>query len=131
MKAFKHFAEEGDVEAFLSMHLLDWRGFLKSEIFLDASVTVMAIGLLPMPYGYYNLVRLVCGSAIFFAHNSFQKVILVCLDFWCISGALQSYPTNPPIWKRNLTSWILSQAYVSLLNEINKQKLAAFHCFKI
>jgi len=37
-------------------------------------VTVMAIGLLPMPYGYYNLVRfVVCGSAIFFAHNSFQK----------------------------------------------------------
>ena len=37
-------------------------------------VIVMAIGLMPMPYGYYNLVRfIVCGTAIYFAHSSFVK----------------------------------------------------------
>ena len=34
----------------------------------------MAIGFLPMPYGYYNLSRLVVsGCAIYFAYQLFQK----------------------------------------------------------
>jgi len=37
-------------------------------------VLAMALGFLPMPYGYYNLVRfVVSGSALYFAHRSFVK----------------------------------------------------------
>ena len=37
-------------------------------------VLVMALGLLTMPYGYYNLVRfVVSGSALYFAYKSFVK----------------------------------------------------------
>jgi len=44
------------------------------NIFWIAPIVVMAIGFLPMPYGYYNLSRLVvCGCSIYFAYQLFQK----------------------------------------------------------
>jgi len=44
------------------------------NIFWIAPIVIMAIGFLPMPYGYYNLSRLVvCVCAIYFAYQLFQK----------------------------------------------------------
>ena len=44
------------------------------SIFWIAPIVIMAIGFLPMPYGYYNLSRLVVsGCAIYFAYQLFQK----------------------------------------------------------
>ena len=44
------------------------------SIFWITPIVIMAIGFLPMPYGYYNLSRLVvCGCAIYFAYQLFQK----------------------------------------------------------
>ena len=44
------------------------------SIFWIAPIVMMAIGILPMPYGYYNLSRLVvCGCSIYFAINSRSK----------------------------------------------------------
>ena len=40
----------------------------EKSIFWIAPIVVMAIGVLPMPYGYYSLSRLVvCGCAVYFA----------------------------------------------------------------
>ena len=44
------------------------------SIFWIAPIVIMAIGILPMPYGYYNLSRLVvCGCSIYFAISSNAK----------------------------------------------------------
>lgn len=44
------------------------------NIFWIAPIIIMAIGFLPMPYGYYNLSRLVvCGCSIFYAFNSYKR----------------------------------------------------------
>ena len=44
------------------------------SIFWIAPITAMAIGILPMPYGYYSLSRLVvCGCAIYFSIASKNK----------------------------------------------------------
>lgn len=47
---------------------------LIKNIFWIAPIIVMVIGFLPMPYGYYNLSRLVvCGCSIFYAYNLYNK----------------------------------------------------------
>ncbi len=43
------------------------------NVFWIAPVVVMAIGTLPMPYGYYALSRLVVsGCAVYFAHRLYR-----------------------------------------------------------
>ena len=44
------------------------------NIFWMAPIIVMAIGFLPMPYGYYNLSRLViCICSLFYAYQLYKK----------------------------------------------------------
>jgi hypothetical protein len=44
---------------------------MNKNIFWIAPIIAMAIGILPMPYGYYNLSRIiVCGCSLFFVYNS-------------------------------------------------------------
>tara|TARA_Y100001936_G_C15646920_1_gene444406 strand:- start:185 stop:502 length:318 start_codon:yes stop_codon:yes gene_type:complete len=44
------------------------------DIFWIAPIVVMAIGFLPMPYGYYTLSRLVvCGCSVYFAHRLYRE----------------------------------------------------------
>lgn len=45
-----------------------------NKIFWLAPIVVLAIGILPLPIGYYTLSRLVvCASAIYFAYNFYKK----------------------------------------------------------
>jgi hypothetical protein len=45
-----------------------------NKIFWLAPIVVLAIGILPLPIGYYTLSRLVvCASAIYFAYNFNKK----------------------------------------------------------
>ena len=47
---------------------------MNSKVFWIAPIIIMAIGFLPMPYGYYNLSRLVvCGCSIYFAYQLYQR----------------------------------------------------------
>ena len=47
---------------------------MNNKIFWIAPLVVMGLGFLPMPYGYYNLSRLVvCGCSIYFAYQVYQK----------------------------------------------------------
>ena len=44
---------------------------MEHRLFWIAPIVILAIGVLPMPYGYYSLSRLVvCGCAIFGAYKS-------------------------------------------------------------
>ena len=48
--------------------------FMNNNIFWIAPIVAMAIGFLPMPYGYYTLSKLVvCGSSIYFAYHLYEK----------------------------------------------------------
>ncbi len=47
---------------------------MNNKIFWIAPIVVMAIGFLPMPYGYYNLSRIiVCGCSLYYAYQFFQN----------------------------------------------------------
>jgi len=47
---------------------------MNKNIFWIAPIAVMAIGVLPMPYGYYTLSRLVvCSCSIYFAHRLYVQ----------------------------------------------------------
>jgi len=46
----------------------------KNKVFWFAPIIVLAIGILPMPIGYYTLSRLVvCAAALYFANNFYKK----------------------------------------------------------
>ena len=47
---------------------------MNSKIFWIAPIVIMAIGFLPMPYGFYNLSRIVvCGCSLYYAYQFFQN----------------------------------------------------------
>ena len=47
---------------------------MNNKIFWIAPIVVMAIGFLPMPYGFYNLSRIVvCGCSLYYAYQFFQN----------------------------------------------------------
>ncbi len=47
---------------------------MEKNIFWIAPIIVMAIGLAPMPYGYYTLLKLVvCGCSIYYAYHLHEK----------------------------------------------------------
>tara|TARA_B100000683_G_C12029807_1_gene365780 strand:+ start:236 stop:526 length:291 start_codon:yes stop_codon:yes gene_type:complete len=47
---------------------------MNKNIFWIAPIAAMAIGALPMPYGYYTLSRLVvCGCSLYFAHRLYRE----------------------------------------------------------
>ena len=49
---------------------------MDKKIFWIAPIVAMGIGFLPMPYGYYNLSRLiVCGCAVYFAYGLYLKKV--------------------------------------------------------
>ena len=47
---------------------------MNRNIFWIAPIIAMGIGFLPMPYGYYNLSRLiVCGCSLYYAFNLYHQ----------------------------------------------------------
>jgi hypothetical protein len=47
---------------------------MNRNIFWIAPIVAMAIGTLPMPYGYYTLSRLVvCGCSLYFAYGLYRE----------------------------------------------------------
>ena len=49
--------------------------FFVQNIFWIAPIVIMAVGFLPMPYGYYNISRLiVCGCSIYYAYQNYKKL---------------------------------------------------------
>ena len=51
---------------------------IDKKIFWILLIIVMALGVLPMPYGYYNLSRLVvCVCSVYFAFQLFKKEDMV------------------------------------------------------
>ena len=77
-------------------------------------VIVMAIGFLPMPYGYYNLLRfVVSGSAIYFAHQSYVKSETGFT--WIFAAVAILYNPFIPIYLYEKEIWTLVNLVTSIL----------------
>jgi hypothetical protein len=78
----------------------------EKSIFWIAPIVVMAIGVLPMPYGYYSLSRLVvCGCAIYFAiasKNQNQDVFI-----WVFGALAVLYNPIIPVHLYEKEIWMI------------------------
>ena len=79
---------------------------LTRAIFWIAPIVVMAIGILPMPYGYYNLSRLVvCGCSVYFAVACKDKNEHVFI--WLFGGLAILYNPIVPVHLYEKEIWMV------------------------
>ena len=77
-----------------------------NKIFWLAPIVVLAIGILPLPIGYYTLSRLVvCASAIYFAYNFYKKNNQTNLWIFCFIAVL--YNPIIPVYLYEKIIWIV------------------------
>ena len=84
------------------------------SIFWITPIVIMAIGFLPMPYGYYNLSRLVvCGCAIYFAYQLFQKEEKTFV--WVFGFLAVLYNPIIPIYLYDKEIWMVINVITGIL----------------
>ena len=70
----KYLNSQKTKEVVKNMRGMTLEGGWEKNIFWVAPIIVMAIGLAPMPYGYYTLLKLVvCGCSIYYAYHLYEK----------------------------------------------------------
>ncbi len=84
------------------------------NIFWIAPIVIMAIGFLPMPYGYYNLSRLVvCGCSIFYAYNLYKKQDLTFI--WMFGFIAILYNPIVPVHLYDKQIWMIVNIITGIL----------------
>lgn len=79
---------------------------IDKRIFWILPIIVMALGVLPMPYGYYNLSRLVvCVCSVYFAFQLFKKEDIVFV--WIFGFFAILYNPIIPIHLYEKAIWIV------------------------
>ena len=92
---------------------------MNKNIFWIAPILVMAIGALPMPYGYYSLSRLVvCSCSIYFAHKSYVKNQSTLM--WAFGFLAVLYNPIIPIHLYQKEIWIVVNIFTSALFFLKK-----------
>lgn len=92
------------------------------DYFWLAPIIVMAIGFLPMPYGYYFLSRLVvCVCALFFASGLHKNN--ETLTVWVFGGIAVLYNPIIPIHLGEKSIWIVVNIITAFLFLTNKNKI--------
>jgi len=77
-----------------------------NKIFWIAPIVVLAIGILPLPIGYYTLSRLVvCASASYFAYNFYKKNNQT--NLWIFGFIAVLYNPIIPIYLYEKFIWIV------------------------
>ena len=77
-----------------------------NKIFWLAPIVVLAIGILPLPIGYYTLSRLVvCASAIYFAYNYYKKKNQT--NLWIFGFIAVLYNPIIPVYLYEKIIWIV------------------------
>lgn len=83
---------------------------------------MMAVGIFPMPYGYYNLSRLVvCGCAIFFALALHKRSDVIFA--WIFGGLAILYNPIVPIHLYEKEIWMVANAVTAFLFFIKRYVL--------
>ena len=77
-----------------------------NKIFWLVPIVVLAIGILPLPIGYYILSRLVvCASAIYFAYNFYKKNNQT--NLWIFGFIAVLYNPIIPVYLYEKIIWIV------------------------
>ena len=95
---------------------------MSKNIFWQAPLVVMIVGLFPMPYGYYFLLRLVvCLSAVYYAlqFNKNNEQVLV----WVFSFFAILYNPIVPIYLGSKALWAVVNLTTAITFIINKDKI--------
>lgn len=79
---------------------------MNSKIFWITPMVVLAIGVLPMPYGYYTLLRLVvCGCSLYFAYNLYETKDIAFV--WVFGFIAVLYNPIIPVYLYEKEIWIV------------------------
>ena len=93
---------------------------IDKRIFWILPIIVMALGILPMPYGFYNLSRLVvCVSSVYFAFQLFKKEDMVFVWIFVFFAIL--YNPIIPIHLYEKAIWIVINI-ITILAFLSKRK---------
>ena len=94
----------------------------EKSIFWIAPIVVMAIGVLPMPYGYYSLSRLVvCGCAIYFAIASKSQNQDVFI--WVFGALAVLYNPIIPVHLYEKEMWMIVNLFTALFFFVKRDLL--------
>ena len=87
---------------------------MNSKIFWITPMVVLAIGVLPMPYGYYTLLRLVvCGCSLYFAYNLYETKDIAFA--WVFGFFVVLYNPIIPIYLYDKQIWIVVNIITGLV----------------
>ena len=93
------------------------------KIFWLSPIVVLAIGILPLPIGYYTLSRLVvCACAIYFAH-SIYKGKKENTNLWLFGFIAVLYNPIIPVYLYEKFIWVIVNLITMYLFYKNKEKI--------
>ena len=88
---------------------------MSTRLFWIAPLVVMGIGVLPMPYGYYNILRVVvCVSAVFMAVRA-MKTQNRQLEAWLFGGLALLYNPILPVHLNDRAIWMMVNAFTAFV----------------
>lgn len=91
----------------------------QNKVFWLTPIIVLAIGILPMPIGYYTLSRLVvCAAALYFAHNFYKKKDNT--NLWIFGFITVLYNPIIPVYLYEKAIWIVINLITIFLFYKNK-----------
>jgi len=91
----------------------------QNKVFWLTPIIVLAIGILPMPIGYYTLSRLVvCAAAIYFALNFYKKKDNT--NLWIFGFIAVLYNPIIPVYLYEKAIWIVINLITIFLFYKNK-----------
>jgi len=91
----------------------------QNNIFWLAPIIVLAIGILPLPIGYYTLSRLVvCGCALYLAHKFYKKKDNT--NLWIFGFIAVLYNPIVPVYLYEKFIWIIVNIITIFLFYKNK-----------
>ena len=95
---------------------------MDKKIFWIAPIVAMGIGFLPMPYGYYNLSRLiVCGCSVYFAYGLYLKKDIAFV--WIFSFLAVLYNPIIPVYLYEKSIWMVVNIITAIIIIMKKNKL--------
>jgi hypothetical protein len=95
---------------------------MNKNIFWIGPIIAMSLGILPMPYGYYSLLRIiVCGCSLFFVYKSHLQKDATFL--WIFGFFAVLYNPLIPIHLYDKQLWIVVNLVTGIIFFLKRDKL--------
>ncbi len=99
---------------------------MNKNVFWIAPIVVMTIGIFPLPYGYFTLLRLVvCGCALFYTLNFFQQKNIIFL--WIFGFIAFLYNPIFPIYLYEKAIWIVVNFITAIIFFMASSKIQIYN----